>query len=126
MGKFVTKASGKGISFSLKAGNGEIIATSSKSYPDLDAAKAAIAAMAACAPGAALEDQTMQGFAEQQGAKFELYTDKAGEFRFRLKAEDGTILAGSEGYTKKDSCKNGIESVRKNADSPVADPEPAE
>ena len=47
--------------------------------------------------------------------KFELYTDKAGEYRFRLKAGNGQIILASEGYKAKDSALNGIESVRKNA-----------
>ncbi len=47
--------------------------------------------------------------------KFEVYTDKAGEYRFRLKARNGEIIAASEGYKAKASCLNGIESVRKNA-----------
>lgn len=47
--------------------------------------------------------------------KFELYKDKAGEFRFRLKAGNGEIILASEGYKQKASAKNGIESVRKNA-----------
>ena len=48
-------------------------------------------------------------------SKFELYKDKAGEFRFRLKAGNGETILSSEGYTTKASCENGIESVRKNA-----------
>ena len=47
--------------------------------------------------------------------KFEVYTDKAGEFRFKLKAPNGEVIAVSEGYCSKKSCMNGIESVRKNA-----------
>ena len=47
--------------------------------------------------------------------KFECYTDKAGEFRFRLKAGNGEIILSSEGYSGKAGCDNGIESVRKNA-----------
>ena len=50
-------------------------------------------------------------------AKFEMYKDKQGEFRFRLKAANGETIATSEGYKSKDSCKNGIESVKKNAAS---------
>ena len=48
-------------------------------------------------------------------ATFELYTDKAGEFRFRLKAGNGEIILASEGYTAKASAMNGIESVKTNA-----------
>lgn len=47
--------------------------------------------------------------------KFELYKDKAGEFRFRLKATNGQIILASEGYTAKANCSNGIESVKKHA-----------
>lgn len=47
--------------------------------------------------------------------KFELYKDKAGEFRFRLKASNGQKLLASEGYASKSGASNGIESVRKNA-----------
>ncbi|MBO5137755.1 MAG: YegP family protein [Spirochaetaceae bacterium] len=47
--------------------------------------------------------------------KFEVYKDKAGEFRFRLKAKNGENIAASEGYKAKASCMNGIESVKKNA-----------
>jgi len=48
-------------------------------------------------------------------AKFEVYTDKKGEFRFRLKASNGQAILASEGYKAKTSCTNGIESVRKNS-----------
>jgi uncharacterized protein len=48
-------------------------------------------------------------------AKFEVYKDKAGEFRFRLKATNGEVIATGEGYKSKASCLNGIESVKKNA-----------
>jgi uncharacterized protein YegP (UPF0339 family) len=47
--------------------------------------------------------------------KFELYKDKSGEFRFRLKASNGQIIATGEGYKTKASALNGIESVQKNA-----------
>lgn len=47
--------------------------------------------------------------------KFEIYTDKAGEFRFRLKAGNGQTILASEGYSSKAGCNNGIESVKSNA-----------
>lgn len=47
--------------------------------------------------------------------KFELYKDKRGEFRFRLKAGNGQVIATGEGYTTKKACLNGIDSIRKNA-----------
>ncbi|MFA7691248.1 MAG: YegP family protein [Methanofastidiosum sp.] len=51
--------------------------------------------------------------------KFEIYKDKAGEYRFRLKARNGQVIAVSEGYKSKTSCMNGIESVKKNAPTAV-------
>jgi len=48
-------------------------------------------------------------------AKFEWFQDKAGKYRFRLKAANGQIIATSEAYNAKDACMNGIESVKKNA-----------
>ncbi|WP_300395949.1 YegP family protein [Henriciella sp.] len=48
-------------------------------------------------------------------AKFELYNDKAGEIRFRLKAGNGETILSSEGYKQMASAKNGVESVKKNA-----------
>ncbi len=48
-------------------------------------------------------------------AKFEVYVDKAGEHRFRLKAGNGQIILASEGYSSKDGCMNGIESVKENS-----------
>ena len=47
--------------------------------------------------------------------KFECYKDKAGEYRFRLKAGNGEIILSSQGYSARAGCNNGIESVRKNA-----------
>jgi len=47
--------------------------------------------------------------------KFEIYKDSDGKFRFRLKAPNGETIASGEAYESKDSCKNGIESVKTNA-----------
>ena len=67
------------------------------------------------APAAGVEDQTLENFEAVSHPKFEVYQDKAGEYRFRLKATNGQIIAVSEGYSAKASCLNGIESVQKNA-----------
>lgn len=54
--------------------------------------------------------------------KFEVYQDKRGEYRFRLKAGNGEVIAVGEGYKSKDGCLNGIESIKKNApDAPIVD-----
>ena len=114
MGKFVIKQAKTGFMFNLKAGNGEVIATS-EVYTTLDACRNGVASVAKNAPVAALEDQTVEGFATEKNPKFEVYADKRGEFRFRLKATNGQIIATGEGYKAKASCLKGIESIRKNA-----------
>lgn len=114
MGKFVVKNVATGIKFDLKAANGEAIATS-EVYSGKEACLNGIESVRKNAPVSHIEDQTVEGFAEEKHPKFEVYQDKAGEYRFRLKATNGQIIAVSEGYTVKASCMNGIESVKKNA-----------
>ena len=119
MGKFVIRKTNTGIKFDLKAGNGEVIATS-EVYSGKEACLNGIESVRKNAPVSPVEDQTVEGFAEEKHPKFEVYQDKAGEYRFRLKATNGQIIAVSEGYTAKASCMNGIESVKKNApEAPV-------
>ena len=114
MGKFVVKETKTGFVFNLKAGNGEVIATS-EVYTTLSACRKGIASVQKNAAVAKLEDQTAAEVVKATNPKFEVYTDKAGEFRFRLKARNGEIIATGEGYKAKNSCLNGIESIRKNA-----------
>ena len=114
MGKFVIRKTNTGIKFDLKAGNGEVIATS-EVYASEAACKNGVESVKKNAPVAAVENQTVEGYATEKHPKFEVYTDKAGEFRFRLKATNGQVIAVSEGYKAIASCLNGIESVKKNA-----------
>lgn len=114
MGKFVIRETNTGIKFDLKAGNGEVIATS-EVYTTEAACQNGIASVQKNAPEAAVENQTVEGYAVEKHPKFEVYTDKAGEYRFRLKATNGQIIAVSEGYKALAGCMNGIESVKKNA-----------
>jgi len=114
MGKFVIRKTATGIKFDLKATNGQVIATS-EVYNSEAACRNGVASVQKNAPVAAVEDQTVEGYAVQKHPKFEIYTDKAGEFRFRLKATNGQVIAVSEGYKAMASCVNGVESVKKNA-----------
>lgn len=114
MGKFVIKETKTGIKFDLKAGNGEVIATS-EVYTTEAACRKGIASVQKNAPVAAVENQTVDGYATEKNPKFEVYTDKSGEYRFRLKATNGQIIAVSESYKALAGCMNGIESVKKNA-----------
>ena len=115
MGKFLVKESKAGLRFNLVANNGEIIAAS-QVYKSASGCKNGIESVMKNAPIAAIEDQTVEGFKAEKHPKFEVYTDKAGEFRFRLKATNGQIIAVSEGYKAMKSCMNGIASVKKNAE----------
>ena len=114
MGKFVIRTVSSGVKFDLKATNGQVIATS-EVYTAMASCKNGVESVRKNAPIAKLENQTEAGFETATNPKFEMYQDKAGEYRFRLKARNGEIIAVSEGYTTKASCLNGIESVRKNA-----------
>ena len=114
MSKFVIKKTNTGVKFDLKATNGQVIATS-EVYTSDAACKNGIASVQKNAPVAAVENQTVEGYATEKNPKFEVYTDKAGEFRFRLTATNGQVIAVSEGYKAIASCLNGVESVKKNA-----------
>jgi len=103
-----------GIKFDLKATNGQVIATS-EVYTTEAACRNGIESVMKNAPIANVEDQTVENFEAVTHPKFEMYEDKGGEFRFRLKARNGEIIATSEGYKTKASCENGIDSVKKNA-----------
>ena len=103
----------------LRAVNGEIIAVS-EVYTTEKACRNGIASVVRNAQIAAFEDQTQEGFATEKNPKFQVYLDKAGEYRFRLTATNGQTIATSEGYKAKTGCMNGIESVKKNVvDAPT-------
>ena len=123
MGKFVVKPTKTGETFRLVAGNGEVIGVS-EVYASKSGRVNGIESVKKNAPIAAVEDQTVEGYETEKNPKFEIYLDKAGEYRFRLKAKNGEIILSSEGYTQKAGCKNGIESVRRNVvDAPVEEVE---
>ena len=117
LGKFEILQTQTGAKSNLKASNGEGI-VSSQVYKAEKYCRKGIASVMANAPKAAIEDQTVEGYEVVKHPKFELYKDKAGEFRFRLKATNGQIIATSEGYKSIYGCKNGIESVRRNSVEP--------
>ena len=118
MGKFIVKETKTGIKFDLKAGNGEVIATSEVYASEASCLNGIESVRNNCVGG--VEDQTVEGYETVKHPKFEVYLDKGGEYRFRLKARNGEIIAVSEGYKAKASCLNGIESVKKNApDAPI-------
>jgi len=113
MGKFVLKKTNTGYNFNLKAGNGEVIATSEVYTTEAACIKGIESVRTNCV--AAIEDQTVEGFEVLKHPKFEVYLDKAGEYRFRLKARNGEIIAVGESYKAKAGCMNGIDSIKRNA-----------
>lgn len=114
MSKFVIRDVPSGIKFDLKAGNGETIATS-EVYTTEASCKNGIASVQKNAAAAGVADLTAKVQEKVSCPKFEVYADKRREFRFRLKATNGQIIIVSEGYSTKDSCLSGIDSVRRNA-----------
>ena len=118
MGKFVVRKTNTGVKFDLKAANGQVIGTSEVYTTEAACLKGIESVKKNCVGG--VEDQTVEGYEKIKNPKFEIYKDKAGEFRFRLNAKNGENILASEGYKSMDSCKNGIESVKKNApEAPV-------
>ena len=117
-GKFIiTKAKNGEFTFNLKASNGEVILTASETYTTMSACENGVNSVKKNALSS-IEDQTRNESAKHP--KYELYQDKAGEFRFRLKAANGEIIGKSEGYKAKASAKKGIASIGKNApEAPV-------
>ena len=123
MGQFkVKKTSNDRYAFTLVANNHEVIGVS-QTYKSMTSLKNGIESVRKNAD-AEIEDQTLQKFEEKKCPKWEIFSDKAGDFRFRLKASNGEIiLAASEGYSAKSSAKNGIDSVRRNKDSEIVEEE---
>lgn len=114
MGKFVIRKTATGVKFDLKAGNGETIATS-EVYETEAACRKGIESVRKNAQKAKMLDLTREESAVVTNPKFELFQDKQGAFRFRLKARNGGVIAVSESYSTKAACCGGIESVRNNA-----------
>ena len=114
MAKFAIRAVSSGYKFDLKAPNGQVIATS-EVYETRAACRKGIESVRKSALKAKLEDLTEDAFETVTNPKFQLYQDKSGAFRFRLKSRNGQVVAVSEGYSTKAACENGIESVQKNA-----------
>ena len=114
MSKFVIRAVSTGVKFDLKAPNGETILTS-EVYLTLAACRSGIASVRKNVPTAGTEDHTGAPPVTLPNPKFELYRDQAQNYRFRLKARNGAIIAVSDAYTAKASALAGIESIQKNA-----------
>ncbi len=114
MGKYVMREVPSGVKFDLRAANGGSLAAS-EVYETRAACLRGIASVRGNAAMAKVEDQTRAGWERLRCPKFEVYMDKSGDYRFRLKARNGAIVAVSGAYTSRAACLLGIESVRANA-----------
>ena len=111
---FVIRKVQTGFKFDLKAPNGEIVLTS-EVYTSAAACRKGIGSAIRSVAAAGELDLTGEAGEKVPNPRFELYQDKAGRCRFRLRARNGAIVAVSEGYSNRAGCLGGITSVRKNA-----------
>ncbi len=59
-------------------------------------------------------------------AKFELYKDNTGEYRWRFISSNGRIIADSgQGYKNKSDCQNGIDLIKGEAPAAQVEEKPA-
>ena len=97
MGKFViSKAKNEEFTFVLKATNGQVILEAGETFSSLASCKNSIESVKKNAL-AHVEDQTVEGYETVTHPKYELYEDKGGEYRWRLKARNGEPIGKSEG-----------------------------
>lgn len=96
--------------FNLYARNHVIVATS-KVYSSASKAIIGANSVIANAPKANIEDQTAKEAKSLSFPKWEMYIDRGGQYRFRLRATNGHCICHSQGYTTKASCKKGIDSI---------------
>ena len=106
--------------FNLYASNSVIVATS-QTYGSPQSALAGIKSVTVNAERAPIEDSTLKDFKKLSYPKWEIYKDKAGQFRFRLCASNGSCVCHSQGYAQKTSCKNGIASIIRTAKDATID-----
>ena len=119
MGKYVITVSQKGkYHFNLVAGNGEPI-PSSQMYAARKGAVKGIKSVTKNAPEAPVVDLTAKNVVEAKNPKFEIFEGKDGKSYFRLIAANAKVIGVSEGYNTIAACKNGIKSVKKNAESEI-------
>lgn len=115
MGKFLVKTTPTGVKFDLLTAEGNVIA-SSEVYKTEASCMGGVKSVMNNAPRANVEDQTVEGYETVKHPKFELYNDKKGDFRYRLKATNGEIIATGSSYPDKQATLDAIECVKKSSD----------
>ena len=114
MAKFIVKQTATGFKFDLRNESG-VIATS-EVYSSEAACKSGVESVRGCVAGE-VENQTVEGFETKKHPKFEVYADKAGDFRYRLKARNGEIIAtcGTASYKTPEEVLAVVEAVKAGA-----------
>ena len=114
-GTYKIKKTLSGFCFNLFASNGELLVTS-EVYTRLDSCTNGIKSLQSVSC-AAIEDQTLIDYQHVKNPKYEVYCDRAGEYRFRLSTSNGQIIAISNGYETKEKCFEIIELVKASANT---------
>ena len=121
-GKFdIQKAKDGRFFFSLYSSNGAVVAYS-QIYSSLSAVNTGISSVISNASKAEIEDTTLKKPTSLPCPKWEIYIDKAEQYRFRLYATNGLCVChSSHGYATKSGCKGGIDSIKRYAAEATVD-----
>ncbi len=117
-GKFVIKFTDKGhYVYKLYSANVRVVAIGAEAYASLPGAKGGCQSIMKIATAAPIEDLTLKNPVEHKFPKWQVYQDKKGEFRLRLYASNGNLVATTnDGYTTKDAAKKGIAAIARAAE----------
>ncbi len=112
-GKYVIKKTDKGnFVFKLYSSNYRVVAIGAQAYTTLGAAKIGVQSVINNAETALIENQTLKNYETLKFPKWEIYLDKKGEYRLRLFATNGNLIATTnDGYADISGAKNGIAAV---------------
>lgn len=112
-GKYVIKKTDKGnFVFKLFSSNSRVVAIGAQAYTTLGAAKIGVQSIINNAEKAPVENQTLKNYETLKFPKWEIYLDKKGEYRLRLYATNGSLIATTnDGYADISGAKNGIAAV---------------
>lgn len=112
-GKYVIKKTDKGnFVFKLFSSNYRVVAIGAQAYTTLGAAKIGVQSIINNAEKAPVENQTLKNYETLKFPKWEIYLDKKGEYRLRLYAINGSLIATTnDGYADISGAKNGIAAV---------------
>jgi len=119
MGKFIIKKTKTGIKFDI-VDAADVVVADSEVYTAKKSCLNGIASVRKNGPIAAIEDQTVEEIVKQKCPKYEIYNDKAGDLRFRLKARNGEIIAASRNYASMKEVYEGIEVLKGDLDDTQA------